>query len=207
MIFVADSGLIAAETYCKAFAWGIGSIAGIQGDFDSLDETRLAPYPTRLIERHPRDKDESDTELALGAAHAARQASGEDPSTAPIILIGGGGGRIDHLFAIEHLFSGPRAPDLWLTPEQAVYCIGAGHSTFVTVPDLTIADCISVFPIPPSDAKPLQAHSENLFWPLDTLDWSNGAYSLSNRPVHDGPIIVTTQSGRFLVCTPLIPSS
>jgi thiamine pyrophosphokinase len=206
-IFVADSGLLAAEAYCKAFAWGSGSIGCILGDFDSLDETRLAPYPARLIERHRRDKDESDTEMALGAAHAARKASCKDAVTAPIILMGGAGGRIDHLFAIERLFAGPRAPDLWLTPEQAVYCIGAGHSATVTIPGLTVADCISVFPVPPSDTKPLQAHSENLFWPLNTLDWAKGTYSLSNRPAQDGPVTITAKTGRFLVFTPLIPSS
>jgi thiamine pyrophosphokinase len=213
-IFAADSGLIAAEAYCKAFAWptgasavsgAAGSIEGILGDFDSLDESRLAPYPTRLIERHRRDKDESDTELALGAAHSARQASGGDAATAPIILIGGAGGRIDHLCAIERLFSGPRAPDLWLTPEQAVYCIGAGHSATLTLPNLTTADCVSVFPV--FSAEPSRLHSENLFWPLDNLDWNVGAYSLSNRPAHDGPVTVSAQSGRFLVFSPLIPSS
>jgi thiamine pyrophosphokinase len=207
-IFVADSGLLTAEAYCEAFAWDIDCIEGILGDFDSLDEARLAPYHAHLIERHRRDKDESDTELALVAAHAARQASGKDAATAPIILIGGAGGRIDHLFAIERLFTGPRAPDLWLTPEQAVYCIGAGHNTFVTLSNLTVADCISVFPI--TTFEPLLAHSENLFWPLDALNWARGAYSLSNRPAHDGPVTVTAQSGRFLVCAPLsrlIPSS
>jgi thiamine pyrophosphokinase len=207
-IFVADSGLLAAEAYCEAFAWGSGVIERILGDFDSLDESRLAPYSAHLIERHPRDKDESDTEIALVAAHAARQTSGGDAITAPIVLIGGTGGRVDHLFAIERLISGPHAPDLWLTTEQALYCIGAPHPSCVTIPAVTTADCISVFPV--LTFEPLLAHSENLFWPLDTLDWANGTYSLSNRPAHDGPVTVTALAGRFLVCAPLsrlIPSS
>jgi thiamine pyrophosphokinase len=200
-VFVADSGLTAAETYCETFAWGMDVIERILGDFDSLDETRLTPYPTLLIERHQRDKDESDTELALRAAHGARQTSGGDAITAPIILIGGTGGRVDHLFAIERLFSGPHAPDLWLTPEQAPHCVGTDHNSRVTLSAVTTADCISVFPVP--TFEPLLAHSENLFWPLDALDWVKGAYSLSNRPAHDGSVTVTAQSGRFLVCYPL----
>jgi thiamine pyrophosphokinase len=229
-IFVADSGLLAAEAYCQAFAWPTGAsgrdgatatsgaaglIEGILGDFDSLDEARLAPYPARLIERHPKDKDDSDTELALGAAHAARQASGGDAATAPIILIGGCGGRIDHLFAIERLFSCPRAPDLWLTPVQAIHCLGAGHRASLTFANLSTDDCISVFPVGMGEGAvgkeqgaryKVQGASENLFWPLDAVNWADGSYSLSNRPAHDGSVTVTALSGRFLVCAPLIPS-
>jgi len=62
------------------------------GDFDSIsaDELEAVRSAGGLIERHPPDKDTTDLELAL--AVALRFA----PSR--ILVVGGAGGRLDHLF-------------------------------------------------------------------------------------------------------------
>ncbi len=68
------------------------------GDLDSVD---VANLPTDMaVERHPADKDSSDLELALV------RASGEDPSR--IVVVGGGGGRLDHELAVAALICSPR---------------------------------------------------------------------------------------------------
>lgn len=73
------------------------------GDFDSMSEhefQELATYAKKII-KAPAEKDETDTQLALSLA-------GEVSQTAPIVLIGGTGGRMDHLLANVWLMSEPR---------------------------------------------------------------------------------------------------
>lgn len=59
----------------------------VVGDFDSISAETLAGIPR--VERHPVDKDASDLELALAAAQRL--------APERILVVGGGGGRVDHL--------------------------------------------------------------------------------------------------------------
>lgn len=85
-VIAADSGLMVAETL------GVTTDLAV-GDFDSVDADLLARHVQRggQVERHPVDKDQTD--LAIALDHAL--------SLAPtrITLIGGAGGRLDHLAA------------------------------------------------------------------------------------------------------------
>lgn len=63
----------------------------IVGDFDTVDHKVLQRYPEQLILRHPPEKDQTDTELALETAIS----SGCDR----ILLFGATGSRIDHSLA------------------------------------------------------------------------------------------------------------
>ena len=85
----ADSGLIAAENAGIKPDW-------IIGDMDSIDKSRLDVYPAECIIKYEHDKDFSDTELAFSLLH--------EKGCKEIWIIGGGGGRIDHLFALRSLF-------------------------------------------------------------------------------------------------------
>jgi thiamine pyrophosphokinase len=89
-IAAADSGLIRAEE--------VGLIPDIiAGDMDSLDdESRLQKYPRESIRRYPVDKDQTDTEIVIQLL--------EERGCSEIILIGGGGGRLAHIFAKKSFF-------------------------------------------------------------------------------------------------------
>jgi thiamine pyrophosphokinase len=65
----------------------------VVGDMDSIDDAEIARLEARgtLIDRHPTDKDLSDGELALRYAVAQ--------GVHRVILVGGGGGRLDHQLA------------------------------------------------------------------------------------------------------------
>lgn len=96
LVIAADSGLhLAAELGLRVHV--------VVGDLDSVDPRRLAEAEAAgaSVDRHPTDKDATDTALALNLALA------HGPSR--ITVLGGAGGRIDHELALwsavtaEHL--------------------------------------------------------------------------------------------------------
>ncbi|MGH9132982.1 MAG: thiamine diphosphokinase [Ilumatobacteraceae bacterium] len=85
IVIAADGGLDHAR------AAGL-TPAGLIGDLDSVSEIGLAwAEQHATIQRHPVDKDATDTELAVALA------AGMDPAT--VVLIAGGGDRLDHTLA------------------------------------------------------------------------------------------------------------
>lgn len=90
------------------------------GDLDSVSAAGLAAARQSgvSIEEHPADKDATDLELALAAAvrHGA----------ARIVMVGGGGGRIDHLLANAMLLTSPGWADIdveWIVDSAHVLAI------------------------------------------------------------------------------------
>ncbi|MDR1787595.1 MAG: thiamine pyrophosphokinase [Treponema sp.] len=187
LIVAADSGLLAAE------AAGVFPHAVI-GDMDSLAETpggleRLVRYPPGRIHRRPRAKDQSDTELALDILLAQ--------GCCEVWIIGGGGGRLDHLLAIRALFDRPAPPSRWLTARED--CRLAAAPASLDAHGLGPEAPVSIFPV---GGGPWRAHSEGLFWPVDGLRWGPFTFSLSNR-APSGAFRFSALEGRFLVITPL----
>ncbi len=70
------------------------------GDLDSVSAASLDSYDGP-IERHPVDKDATDFELALDRAI-------EHPNIDRLIVVGGHGGRLDHLLANAAVVASPR---------------------------------------------------------------------------------------------------
>ena len=101
-VIAADGGL--------ALAAGLGlAVDLVVGDLDSVDPTQLADAAragTR-IERHPVDKDRTDLAIALDAAAA--------DGPARVTVIGGHGGRLDHLLAGTMLLASPAYASLSIT--------------------------------------------------------------------------------------------
>jgi len=182
-VVAADSGLIAAEEsgFKPAF---------VTGDMDSLDDiSRLSAYPPERVIRYPHDKDYTDTELAFSLA--------VEKGCEDIWLIGGGGGRIDHLFAIRSLFERERFPRRWITDAEDIYCIDSKAEQNELSLNLKKGAAVSVFPL---GSAPWKAASKGLKWPLDNLSWDLGFFGLSNVAV-DGDFLVTAKAGRFMVIT------
>ncbi|MDR0689562.1 MAG: thiamine diphosphokinase [Spirochaetaceae bacterium] len=180
LIVAADSGLIAAEAAGIHPDW-------IVGDMDSLTEPeRLKKYPQERIRQYPEDKDYTDTELALRLLW--------DQGCDETWLLGGGGGRIDHLFAIRSLFEREPRPLRWITAADDIHCITRSLS-----PELPPGSLVSVFPL---GAGPWKAKSRGLRWPLDDLSWDPGFFGISNI-AGEGPFSINVTEGRFLVILPL----
>ena len=94
MVIGADSGV--------DFAHALGLRVDVAiGDFDSISSEGLqrAEMEGARIERHPSEKDQTDLELALGEALRL--------GATDLLVLGVGGGRLDHLLANALLLASP----------------------------------------------------------------------------------------------------
>jgi thiamine pyrophosphokinase len=99
LVIAADSGVD------HALALGL-HVDLVVGDLDSASASALtaAEAAGALVERHPREKDAIDTELAIDAAI--------DRGARRIVLLSGGGDRLDQLLAGLLLLAHPRLADV-----------------------------------------------------------------------------------------------
>jgi thiamine pyrophosphokinase len=181
IICCADSGLDAA------IAAGIRPHR-IVGDMDSIsDKALLEGFPREIVDIHPGDKDETDTEIGLdwlkkqGCSH--------------ITLIGGGEGRLDHTLAIISLFGMPNPPNLWLTAREKIEYI-EGQVAITDKPSAGVSFCTA-------GEGPWKAASRGLHWELDEVVWNTGSVSLSNR-LNGTTAEIDIQQGRLLMIRELL---
>jgi thiamine pyrophosphokinase len=180
LIAAADSGLMAAEAAGLCPDWVIG-------DMDSLDHpSRLEKYPASRVIRHSHDKDYTDTELVLELLW--NQGCDE------VHLIGGGGGRLDHILAIRSLFEREKKPARWITGREDAYCIDHAARKRLEL-SLVPKSRVSVFPL---GVGPWKISSRGLKWPLDTVAWNRGLAGISNEAVQ-GRFSLLVSAGSFLV--------
>jgi len=178
LLVAADSGLLLAEEagYRPDF---------VIGDMDSLDsEKRLQSYPADCVIRHSPEKDFTDTELALALLR--------DKGCIETWLVGGGGGRLAHLFGIREMFEGEYYPERWVTAADDIYCICAGGSFKQEVETGAV---VSVFLL---GSGPWEAASTGLKWSLNNLNWKRGMTGLSNIAT-TGKIDINIKQGRLLI--------
>jgi thiamine pyrophosphokinase len=186
LFFAADSGLEVMEKAGIKPDW-------ITGDMDSLaNPEKLNSFPPEKIIRLQHEKDFTDTEFAFSLAvkNGCQQ----------IWILGGGGGRIDHIFGIRSLFERDIFPVRWTTDNADIYCVDANtmNTESLTV-DVKQGTIVSVFPL--GDA-PWDAKSSGLKWQLDGLEWNRGFFGLSNVAIN-GEFTIKALVGRFMVILPL----
>lgn len=169
----------------------IAADAGVQpslaiGDFDSVSDRRLLHTMAREdVVSLAHDKDETDAEMAVREASAR----GADH----IVLLGGGGGRLDHLLGLLWLFERTPAPSLWITDSAEVHRVEGFWSR-----SYLLGQVLSVFPVAEG---PWSARSAGLRWALDGISWRRSDAGLSNETVTEH-VSVTADAGRFLVVVP-----
>lgn len=186
IVFIAaDSGLEAMQNSGITPDW-------VVGDFDSLDDkSRLDCLQKERIIRFDHDKDYTDTELAISLA--------VEKSCNEIWIIGGGGGRMDHLFALRSLFERELFPGRWITDNEDIRCIQAGDLNCDLSLNLEKNALVSVFPL---GAGPWEAESKGLKWQLKGLPWDRGFFGISNLAAESG-VSITAIKGRFMVILPV----
>lgn len=182
LVIAADGGLEVAR------AAGI-RIDLVVGDMDSVDPAALAAVEAEgvTVERHPRDKDESDLELALAAA-LTRGAT-------RVRVVVGAGGRLDHAVANLAVLTSP----LWSAAElEAV--VGESRAWVVrgrrTLP-LTAGDHVALLPM---GGDACGVSTEGLAYPLSDarLD-AHGARGIANEVLTDRPTVVVSEGVLLVV--------
>ena len=184
LVLAADSG---AEHACAAGR----SVDVLVGDLDSIAGETLAAALAggAVVEAHPADKDATDLELALDAA--LRRGADE------ITVIGGGGGRLDHLLGNAAVISSPalRAASVrWVLEQETAYVIHAGRGR-TTIP----AADRSSFSVVPMGGNATGVAVSGAKWNLsDAVLNAGSSLGVSNR-VRGAEITVEVGGGALLV--------
>lgn len=151
VVIAADSGLDHAADL------GL-SPTRVVGDMDSVSDDRLSGLADDVtVEVHPVDKDASDLELAVRAALDL------DPDE--IVVVGGHGGRLDHLLANVALLAGDELAGVavrWL----------AGRDLVIPVRDAVTVEgrARALVSLVPVGGPALGVTTEGLRWELDGED-------------------------------------
>ena len=182
IVICADSGYQLALSLGLTPNW-------LVGDLDSLPIPENELPPECQIERYPREKDYTDSELAL---HKARQLDCH-----PIILVGGGGLRVDHFLALVWLFEGDLHPHIWITDSTIIYWVVDNWS----VHDLQPSEVISILPV---GVPPWKIKSQGLHWKLDKVHWKRAQSGISNHAI-SSRVTIEIISGALLVLRHIPP--
>ncbi len=162
LVIAADSGLDTASAIGWKADWFVG-------DGDSLRRRSLLDDISKdRVLLYAREKDHSDTELAIDLARSQ--------GATAITIVGGGGGRFDHIVALLSLFHRPNPPSSWWTDRCEVALIDDKLERH----DLR-GNIVSFFPV---GRERCSMKSRGLQWELDGISWEAGEGSgLSNRVV------------------------
>ena len=186
VVVAADSGLDLARRL------GIRPTL-VVGDFDSVTRDALMWAAEEGIEMvpFPTDKDETDLDLAIGAALA----EGIDR----LIVLGGAGGRLDHLLgnigAIVR--AGQQVPtEAWLGTERIAVVTDEWSAAFATGTTVSVLPAVG-------DAV---VSERGVRWPLDQhLQPHGSTRGISNEAIGKSgdPVVVTVHEGCVLVVVPI----
>ncbi|AEJ61370.1 thiamine pyrophosphokinase [Spirochaeta thermophila DSM 6578] len=183
-VVAADSGLLLCREY------GLTPHLFV-GDLDSLpDRSVLHAFPRTEVRIFPRDKDYTDTELAIEALR--------ERGVHRWFLLGGGGGRADQFLGIVSLCIRDFHPEVWLTHREEIRVLREGCRYRI---DVQRGDIISLFPL---SCRRCRAVTRGLRWPLDSLEWRPGDMGISNEAVED-VVEVMVVEGRYLWVRNLAP--
>jgi thiamine pyrophosphokinase len=175
-IVAADSGLE------RALSSGLEPDL-VVGDMDSLrDRGLLDRFPAERVRSFEQDKDDTDTEIALGILFSE--------GFRDVVLAGGGGGRLDHLIGILSIFHRDEHPSVWLTSTDEVSAVDDRLER-----NGMQGETVSFFPV---GREICTMSSRGLRWPLDGLSWQQGDVGVSNEVVSDR-LEVRMHTGRLIM--------
>lgn len=187
IVIAADSG------YERARRAGV-HVHHLVGDLDSIDSRQRAEIDSSRIHGHPTDKDATDAELAF---HLARQITEGEPTD--LLVVGGTGGRLDHLLADIALFASDLTDSFRLIAHLDAATIRIARPGTAAVFQGAAGDIVSLLP----QGGPVEGvDTSGLRWPLvdATLD-SGTTRGISNELI--GPEVdVSIRSGVLAVIQP-----
>lgn len=161
------------------------------GDLDSIDPSlleRLAADGTR-VERHPPDKEASDTELAVAAALAAG-------ATEVVILGAVGGDRLDHELANLLLLADPTLTGNDVRAARGQTVARAVHGPGTLELEGAAGDLVTLLPV---GGEAVGVSTDGLRWPLEDAALAMGRSRGLSNEVLRAPASVRIERGTLLV--------
>lgn len=115
-LLASDARVVAADGGARHARHTGVRVDHLVGDLDSLSVEAVSRLQESgaVVHLHPRDKDETDFELAadvalgLASAEASRNPARDHDDVPAVLVVGGSGGRLDHLFGNLMVLAGPR---------------------------------------------------------------------------------------------------
>ena len=184
LIIAADSG------YDLAVQAGF-AVDVLVGDLDSI-QTDVIPGHV-IVERHPPDKDATDLELALAKVLVERPAR--------IVVVGGGGGRVDHEIATAQLLCSQR----WDGIDEIDWVTGRGWAHVIKGRRIVHGDPGAIISLIPVGGPVGGVHTRGLRWELTDAAMEPGTtWGVSNE--FTGPVAdIRVGSGCLLAVVPADP--
>jgi thiamine pyrophosphokinase len=184
LVVAADSGIDRAELLGQRVDVAVG-------DFDSVTRGGLdrAERLGAKVERHPAAKDATDLELALDVARSL--------GPARIVVLGGHGGRLDHLLANALLLAQPALVDV-----DVVAQMGPARVTVVrTRAELhgRPGDLVTLLPL---HGPAVGVVTQDLLYPLRDEDLPPGSTRGVSNQLVATPAVVTLREGTLLAIQP-----
>ena len=166
------------------------SVDVVVGDMDSVSAADLAAAEQAgaRIERHPTDKDATDLELALEAAVTG--------GATEITVVGGTGGRLDHLLANAQLFATDRYAGVklrWLTGTEIVVVCDHMRPAMI---EGSPGELVSLVPVGGTAGGVI---TTGLRWGLEGEDLGFGSTRGISNELSDERATVSLTGGRLLV--------
>jgi thiamine pyrophosphokinase len=181
-VIAADSGLDAAN------AVGV-SVDIVVGDLDSATPESIADARAQgiRIEQHPTDKDATDLELALALA--------VESGATEIVVLGGYGGRLDHLLANALLLAAPMFAGIvvrWCLGTTTVAPARPGVAVELAAEP---GDRVSLLPV---GGPTVGVTTFGLRWPLHGETLHAGSTRGVSNQVDTVPAVITVEGGTLL---------
>jgi len=185
-VVAADAGV----DHARRLGWRVDVAVG---DFDSLAGT--APDALAAdgvdVRRHPADKDATDLELALDAAHDLAQGRARRA-----LVLGVEGGRPDHALANLLVASAPR-----FAPLDVELVLARGRGWVVRAElagELAAGRLLSLVPV----HGPATVTASGVRWPLHRATLDAGTTRGVSNVAAGGPVRVTVHDGTLLCLAP-----
>ena len=176
-----------------ALALGL-EVHEVIGDLDSVSQSTLGRLRARgaAVDEHPVDKDRSDLDLALARAAELQPAE--------LVVVAGGGGRLDHALISALVLGRPEHARLDITAymgDAVVIATIAGRRRPIPA---VAGDTLSLLVV----GGPARVRLSGVRWELhpDTIVEPGSSLGLSNIATVDCPILEVAQGVAMVVITP-----
>jgi thiamine pyrophosphokinase len=184
LVIAADSGVERAQSVGR-------SIHVAVGDFDSCTPAALARAEAdgTRVERHPAAKDATDLELALDTARAE--------GAGYVTVVGGHGGRLDHLVANAVLLAAPAFTDLRIDARMGTALVTVVRSE-ASLPG-EVGELLSLLPV---GGPAVGVRTEGLRFPLHREDLPPGTTRGVSNEFLEPVAVVALDAGVLLAVQP-----